>query len=116
MARFRAQVEKGIGESIQEPETKNQKLRSDDQKPETRNQKLDNGKTVESDELTNGSLLTYTSDDLEPVNAAGFKVPYVVREHWKSECRKKRVKLSPMLKAFLVEELGLPPGFSLEDL
>jgi hypothetical protein len=102
MARFRAQVEKGIGESIQEPET--------------RNQKLDNGKKVESDELTNGSLLTYTSDDLEPVNAAGFKVPYVVREHWKSECRKKRVKLSPMLKAFLVEELGLPPGFSLEDL
>lgn len=116
MARFRAQVEKGIGESNQESEARNQKPEDGNQKIKTRNQKPEDGNRVENIEATNSSLLTYTSDELEPVNAAGFKVPYVVREHWKSECRKKRVKLSPMLKAFLVEELGLPPGFSLDDL
>ena len=58
----------------------------------------------------------YSESDLEPVNVAGFKVPYVVREHWKKGCREKRVKLSPMLKKFLVGEFGLPPGIGLEDL
>ena len=58
----------------------------------------------------------YSESDMELVNVAGFKVPYIVREYWKVECRKKRVNLSPILKAFLVDEFGLPPGFDLEDL
>lgn len=104
MARFRAQVTKGIEDvpqtqKNQEPKTKNQDLKSGNQKPENED-----------------SLEAYSKDDLEPVNVAGFKVPYVVREHWKAECRKKRVKLSPLLKAYLVDEFGLPPGFTLDDL
>jgi len=58
----------------------------------------------------------YSDSDMEAVNVAGFKVPYVVREHWKKACREKRVKLSPMLKEYLTNEFGLPPGISLEDL
>ena len=53
---------------------------------------------------------------MELVNVAGFKVPYIVREHWKKACRERRIKLSPMLKAILVKEFGLPPGISPSDL
>ena len=100
MARFRSQVSKGIEE---QPETRNQK-------PETLEE--------ESQDISamSEALVMYSESDLEPVNVAGFKVPYVVREHWKKGCREKRVKLSPMLKKFLVGEFGLPPGIGLEDL
>ena len=114
MARFKNQVSKGIEE---EPETRNHFLENNNQRPETisqepetRNQKPNPAKPEL--EGTSG----YSESDMESVNVAGFKVPYVVREHWKAECRKKRVKLSPILKSFLVDEFGLPPGFSLEDL
>ncbi|UJB73261.1 hypothetical protein HRE53_31715 (plasmid) [Acaryochloris sp. 'Moss Beach'] len=100
MARFREQVNKGIE---QEPETKNQK-------PETRNQKPE-AKLIEKT-----PILSYTDEDMEAVNVAGFKVPYIVREHWKKRCREKRVKLSPILKEFLVNEFGLPPGISIDDI
>ena len=114
MARFKNQVSKGIEE---EPENRNHFLENEDhrpetisQEPETRNQKPE--PTKPELEGTSG----YSESDMEPVNVAGFKVPYVVREHWKIECRKKKVKLSPILKSFLVQQFGLPPGFSLEDL
>ena len=114
MARFKNQVSKGIEE---EPKTKNHFLENEDQKPETISQEPETRnhkpETMEPElEGTSG----YSESDLEPVNVAGFKVPYVVREHWKAECRKKKVKLSPILKSFLVGEFGLPPGFRLEDL
>ena len=85
--------------------------------PETKNQKPEI--IEEESQDRNGvseALIIYSESDLEPVNVAGFKVPYVVREHWKKGCREKRVKLSPMLKKFLVGEFGLPPGIDLEDL
>lgn len=114
MARFKNQVSKGIE---QEPETKNhfledknQKPEVDSNEPETRNQKPEAVKPVAVNSPD------YSESDLEMVNVAGFKVPYVVREHWKVECRKKRIKLSPILKTFLVDEFGLPPGFDLKDL
>ena len=100
MARFKNQISKGIE---QEPETKNHFLEDDNQKPD-------------SVKLMTANTPDYSESDMELVNVAGFKVPYVVREHWKVECRKKRVKLSPILKAFLADEFGLPPGFELEDL
>ena len=98
MARFREQVNKGI-----EPETINQNLETINQKPET---KL-------SEKIISHS---YSDEDMEAVNVAGFKVPYVVREHWKKRCREKRVKLSPILKEFLVDEFGLPPGITIDDI
>ena len=104
MARFKNQVSKGI-----------------EDKPEARTHFLEVGSQDAGGQVTKpqteaGSTSQYNESDMELVNVAGFKVPYVVREHWKAECRKKRVKLSPMLKSFLTEEFGLPPGFSLEDL
>ena len=118
MARFRNQVSKGIEEK---PETKNQiektknhNLENGEKKPETKNQKLE--KTA-ADETSDPKIsVAYSESDMEPVNVAGFKVPYVVREHWKKGCREKRVKLSPMLKRILADEFGLPPGISLDDL
>ena len=107
MARFKNQVSKGLQ---QEPETRNHFLENKNQKPENKNQKPESNKV----EVLKTS--TYSESDMELVNVAGFKVPYVVREHWKTECRKKRVKLSPTLKSFLAQEFGLPPGFNLEDL
>lgn len=93
MARFKDQVSKGI-----------------EAEPETRNQKMENGNSESA------ATPLYSESDMEAVNVAGFKVPYVVREHWKKGCRQKRAKLSPMLKEFLVKEFGLPPGITLEDL
>lgn len=120
MARFRNQVSKGIEEkpetNNQINKTKNHKLEDGTSKPETRNQKPE--KLEASDDISDSLKTTdvYSESDMEPVNVAGFKVPYVVREHWKKGCREKRVKLSPMLKRILADEFGLPPGISLEDL
>ena len=121
MARFRNQVSKGIEEK---PKTKNQKPENGSHnlengliQPETRNQKPEIIEEESQDRnAVSEALIIYSESDLEPVNVAGFKVPYVVREHWKKGCREKRVKLSPMLKKFLVGEFGLPPGIDLEDL
>ena len=114
MARFKNQVSKGIEE---EPESRNHFLENEDQIPETISQEPDTRYQIpETIKPELEGISSYSESDLEPVNVAGFKVPYVVREHWKAECRKKRVKLSPMLKSFLVNEFGLPPGFRLEDL
>ncbi len=114
MARFKNQVSKGIEK---EPETINHFLENENQKPETSSQEPETrNQKPETIQLKVEGASGYSESDMEPVNVAGFKVPYVVREHWKAECRKKRVKLSPMLKSFLVEEFGLPPGFGLEDL
>lgn len=123
MARFKNQVSKGV-EQEQEPETKNhfpetknQKLESQSSKPKTKNQKLvGNNQKPEDSQMEATKHSGYSESDMELVNVAGFKVPYVVREYWKAECRKQRVKLSPTLKSFLTKEFGLPPGFSLEDL
>lgn len=121
MARFRNQVSKGIeakpetGSQI--TKTKNHNLENGENKPETRNQKLRELEEGEAGEMTElKTSVVYSESDLEPVNVAGFKVPYVVREHWKKGCREKRVKLSPMLKRILADEFGLPPGISFEDL
>ena len=122
MARFRNQVSKGSEEKPenenQKPENENHNLEDGIDKPETKNQKPE---SVEeelqgSNSVSEASVIFYSASDLEPVNVAGFKVPYVVREHWKKGCREKRVKLSPMLKRILVNEYGLPPGISFEDL
>ena len=114
MARFKNQVNKGLQ---QEPEIKNHFLENKNQKPEDENQKpKDGNQKPESNQVEVLKTSTYSESDMELVNVAGFKVPYVVREHWKTECRKKRVKLSPTLKSFLTQEFGLPPGFNLEDL
>lgn len=114
MARFKNQVSKGIE---QEPETKNQLLETKNQKLEKVNQKLETGKgKPETGKLEMEDVPAYSESDMESVNVAGFKVPYVVREHWKKACRERRIKLSPMLKKILVEEFGLPPGITLEDL
>lgn len=107
MARFKNQVSKGIEA---EPETKNQKPETKSIKPETRNQKPAKAST---DEV---GAIDYSESDLELVNVAGFKVPYIVREHWKKACRERRIKLSPMLKDILTKEFGLPPGISPDDL
>lgn len=118
MARFRNQVNIGIEDEpetrSQKPETGNQKLETGSSKPETRNQKPE--KVSENRKSMAGASVTYSESDMESVNVAGFKVPYVVREHWKKGCREKRVKLSPMLKRILVDEFGLPPGLTLDDL
>lgn len=121
MARFRNQVSKGIDDEPKTKnqiiETRNQKLENGVEKPETRNQKP---KAIEEDPETSNmvveAVVNYSESDMEAVNVAGFKVPYVVREHWKKGCREKRVKLSPMLKRILADEFGLPPGFTLDDL
>ena len=118
MARFRNQVSKGIEAQPetdnQATETKNHNLENGKSKPETKNQKIE-GETADEVPVLKTSVV-YSDSDLEPVNVAGFKVPYVVREHWKKGCREKRVKLSPMLKRILADEFGLPPGISFEDL
>ncbi len=120
MARFRNQVSKGIeakpetGNQI--AKTKNHNLEDGVNKPETRNQKPENLEEIAGQMTELKTSVVYSESDLEPVNVAGFKVPYVVREHWKKGCREKRVKLSPMLKRILADEFGLPPGFELEDL
>lgn len=98
MARFKNQVSKGV-----ESETRNHFLETRNQKPETSEAEAD-------------GFPVYSKSDMEAVNVAGFKVPYVVREHWKKACRERRIKLSPMLKEILVEEFGLPPGITPEDL
>ncbi|MFK8184010.1 MAG: hypothetical protein AB8B99_11595 [Phormidesmis sp.] len=121
MARFRNQVSKGIEEKPetgnQISETKNHNLEDGTNKPETKNHKPVNVKEKTAGKMTElKTSVVYSESDLEPVNVAGFKVPYVVREHWKKGCREKRVKLSPMLKRVLADEFGLPPGFELEDL
>ena len=120
MARFRTQVSKGIEEQT---DTINQNLETREQSlsdgVETSSTDLQEQESVKKTEGDNGSVLVqplYSDSDMELVNVAGFKVPYVVREHWKKECRKKRVKLSPMLKRVLANEFGLPPGINLEDL
>lgn len=114
MARFKNQVSKGLE---QESETQNQFLKTQNQKPETGNRKLETqNQKPETVKSVAVNAPDYSESDMELVNVAGFKVPYVVREHWKVECRKKRVKLSPILKTFLSDEFGLPPGFGLEDL
>ena len=114
MARFRNQVSKGIDT---EPETKNQNMETGLSEPETKNQKQED---VERSPDARKSAVevsaTYSESDMEAVNVAGFKVPYVVREHWKKGCREKRVKLSPMLKRILADEFGLPPGITVDDL
>ncbi|MGB3671661.1 MAG: hypothetical protein WA783_23155 [Phormidesmis sp.] len=120
MARFRNQVSKGIEEkpetNNQITKTKNHNLENGTVKPETSNQKTEKLEAA-ADELSElKTTNVYSESDMEPVNVAGFKVPYVVREHWKKGCREKRVKLSPMLKRILADEFGLPPGISLEDL
>lgn len=118
MARFRNQVSKGIEAqpetNNQITETKNHNLENGANKPETRNQKIE--EEIAGEVPVSKTSVAYSESDLEPVNVAGFKVPYVVREHWKKGCREKRVKLSPMLKRILADEFGLPPGISFEDL
>ena len=119
MARFRNQVSKGIESkpetNNQITKTKNHNLEDETVKPETRNQKPEK---IKEDEISDSLKPTdaYSESDMEPVNVAGFKVPYIVREHWKKGCREKRVKLSPMLKDILAKEFGLPPGITLDDL
>ena len=120
MARFRNQVSKGIEETPetnnQDTKTKNHNLENGKIKPETNNQKLEKIAAAVDEISVLETTDAYSASDMEPVNVAGFKVPYIVREHWKKGCREKRVKLSPMLKRILADEFGLPPGISLEDL
>ena len=121
MARFRNQVSKGIEEkpetSIQKPEVGKQKWENGEAEPKTKNQKPETSEEESQvSQLVSEASVIYSEADMEPVNVAGFKVPYIVREHWKKGCREKRVKLSPMLKRILVDEFGLPPGLTLDDL
>ncbi|MGK7912093.1 MAG: hypothetical protein AB4050_11545 [Synechococcus sp.] len=121
MARFRTQVSKGIEEVNTETNNHNLETRNHSASDgvETSRNDLPEQESLDSGVEDNGSVSMsplYSDSDMELVNVAGFKVPYVVREHWKKGCRKKRVKLSPMLKSILANEFGLPPGISLEDL
>ena len=58
----------------------------------------------------------YTDEELKQVNAGGLKVAFAVRRHWMLQAHLKGVSLASIIKPALIEELGLPEGFSSDNL
>ena len=69
-------------------------------------------KTVESEP----AQLLYTDEELKQVNAGGLKVAFAVRRHWMLQAHLKGVSLASIIKPALIESLGLPEGFTAENL
>ena len=58
----------------------------------------------------------YTTEDLKQVNAGGLKVAKAVRAHWMLQAHVKGVSLASLIKPVLIEQLGLPEGFTSDNL
>ena len=58
----------------------------------------------------------YTDKELKQVNAGGLKVAFAVRRLWMLQAHLKGVSLASIIKPALIEELGLPEGFSADNL
>ncbi len=58
----------------------------------------------------------YTDDELKQVNAGGLKVAFAVRRHWMLQAHLKGVSLASIIKPTLIETLGLPEGFTADNL
>ena len=58
----------------------------------------------------------YSADDLKQVNAGGLKVAKAIRHHWRLQAHIKGVSIASLIKAVLIEELGLPEGFTADNL
>lgn len=58
----------------------------------------------------------YTDEELKQVNAGGLKVAFAVRRHWMLQAHLKGVSLASIIKPALIEELGLPEGFTADNL
>jgi hypothetical protein len=51
------------------------------------------------------------TDPDKTVTAVNLAVPEPVRDYWRVELAKRCVKMSPLVRRFLVAELGCPPGY-----
>lgn len=58
----------------------------------------------------------YTDKELKQVNAGGLKVAFAVRRHWMLQAHLKGVSLASIIKPALIEALGLPEGFTADNL
>lgn len=58
----------------------------------------------------------YTDEELKQVNAGGLKVAFAVRRHWMLQAHLKGVSLASIIKPALIEALGLPEGFTVDNL
>lgn len=71
---------------------------------------------AEPETATPGPVLLYTDKELKQVNAGGLKVAFAVRRHWMLQAHLKGVSLASIIKPALIAELGLPEGFTDENL
>lgn len=58
----------------------------------------------------------YTAGELKQVNAGGLKVAFAVRRHWMLQAHLQGVSLASIIKPTLIEVLGLPEGFTADNL
>lgn len=58
----------------------------------------------------------YSDDELKQVNAGGLKVALAVRKHWMLQAHVEGVSLASLIKPVLIEKLGLPEGFTPDNL
>ena len=58
----------------------------------------------------------YSAEELKQVNAGGLKVAKAIRHHWRLQAHIKGVSIASLIKAVLIEELGLPEGFTADNL
>ena len=58
----------------------------------------------------------YTDEELKQVNAGGLKVAKAVRNHWMLQAHVKGVSVASIIKPALIAELGLPEGFTADNL
>jgi len=58
----------------------------------------------------------YTAKELKQVNAGGLKVAFAVRRHWMLQAHLQGVSLASIIKPALIEKLGLPEGFTANNL
>lgn len=58
----------------------------------------------------------YTAKELKQVNAGGLKVAFAVRRHWMLQAHLQGVSLASIIKPALIDKLGLPEGFTANNL
>lgn len=76
-----------------------------------------NQENIEPIDQKNGQPVNqYSEAQMKPVNVGGFRTPMIVRAHWQSQAKFRGEKVATMLRAFLVEQYGLPEGITEEDL
>ena len=68
------------------------------------------------DQKSGQPINQYSEAQMKPVNVGGFRTPMIVRAHWQSQAKFRGEKVATMLRAFLVEQYGLPEGITEEDL